>query len=77
MRSASQYSNHFWRLVGRDEVLHLHLLELAGAEDEVLRGDLVAEGLADLGDAEGRLLAGGLSTLAKLMNMPWAVSGRR
>ena len=23
------------RLVGRDEVLHLHLLELAGAEDEV------------------------------------------
>ena len=44
-------------LVGRDEVLHLHLLELAGAEDEVLRRDLVAEGLADLGDAEGRLLA--------------------
>ena len=42
---------------GRDEVLHLHLLELAGAEDEVLRRDLVAEGLADLGDAEGRLLA--------------------
>ena len=40
------------------EELHLHLLELAGAEDEVARGDLVAEGLADLADAEGRLLAG-------------------
>jgi len=44
--------------VGRgDEVLHLHLLELAGAKDEVLRRDLVAKGLADLGDAEGRLLS--------------------
>ncbi len=45
-------------LVGRDEELHLHLLELAGAEDEVAGGDLVAEGLADLGDPKGRLLAG-------------------
>ena len=44
-------------LGGRHEELHLHLLELAGAEDEVLRRDLVAEGLAHLGDAEGRLLA--------------------
>ena len=42
----------------RHEELHLHLLELAGAEDEVAGGDLVAEGLADLGDAERRLLAG-------------------
>ena len=47
------------RLVGRDEVLQLHELELPGAEDEVLRGDLVAEGLAHLGDPEGRLLARG------------------
>ncbi len=39
-----------------DEELHLHLLELAGAEDEVARRDLVAEALADLGDAERRLL---------------------
>src|SRR3712207_377783 len=39
-----------------DEELHLHLLELAGAEDEVARRDLVAEGLADLADAERRLL---------------------
>ena len=41
----------------RDEELHLHLLELAGPEDPVLRRDLVAERLADLGDAERRLLA--------------------
>src|SRR5204863_2501744 len=41
--------------VGRwDEELHLHLLELAHAEEEVAGGDLVAEGLPDLRDAEGR-----------------------
>ena len=34
------------------EELQLHLLELADAEDEVARRDLVAEGLADLADAE-------------------------
>ena len=39
-----------------DEAL-LHLLELAGAEGEVARGDLVAEGLAHLTDAEGQLAA--------------------
>ena len=44
---------------GLDEEFHFHLLELAGAEDEVARRDLVAEGLADLADAERRLLAGG------------------
>ena len=43
--------------VGFDEELHLHLLELAGAEDESCPGDLVAEALADLADAERRLLA--------------------
>ncbi len=42
-----------------DEELHLHLLEFAGAEDEVARCDLVAEALADLRDAERRLLARG------------------
>src|SRR4051812_17361075 len=42
---------------GLDEVLHLHLLELARAEDEVAGGDLVAERLAGLCDAERRLLA--------------------
>src|SRR6185503_17626269 len=42
---------------GLDEELHLHLLELAGAEDEVARCDLVAERLAGLRDAERRLAA--------------------
>ena len=45
------------RVTGRDEVLHLHLLELAHPEDEVAGRDLVAKALADLGDAEGQLLA--------------------
>src|SRR5204863_2174772 len=40
-----------------DEELHLHLLELARAEDEVPRRDLVAERLADLRDAERHFLA--------------------
>ena len=52
---------HLERLGGRllraDEVLHLHLLELAHPEDEVARADLVAERLADLGDPERQLLA--------------------
>ena len=43
--------------LGPDEVLHLHLLELAHPEDEVARADLVAERLADLGDPERQLLA--------------------
>ena len=42
---------------GPDEVLHLHLLELAHPEHEVAGRDLVAERLADLGDAERDLLA--------------------
>ena len=45
------------RLVRRDEELHLHLLELERAEDEVARRDLVAERLADLRDPERRLAA--------------------
>ena len=43
-----------------NEELHLHLLELAGPEDEVAGSDLVAEALAGLTDAEGRLLASGV-----------------
>ena len=39
------------------EELHLHLLELAGAEDGVARRDLVAKRLALLGDAEGQAAA--------------------
>ena len=37
------------------EELDLHLLELARAEGEIPRRDLVAKALADLGDAEGDL----------------------
>ena len=48
------------RLGRRDEVLHLHLLELECAEDEVPRRDLVPERLADLRDAERRLPPGDL-----------------
>ena len=56
-RSASQCSNQLLGFVRRHEELHLHLLELARAEDEVARSDLVAEGLAHLRDPERRLLA--------------------
>ena len=45
---------------GLDEELHLCLLELAGAEDEVPRRDLVAERLAQLRDPEGHALPRGL-----------------
>ena len=45
--------------VGLAEKLQLHLLELACAEGEVAGCDLIAEGLADLADPEGDLLAGG------------------
>ena len=44
-------------LIGAHEHLELHLLKLAHAEDEVSWADLVAERLADLGDAERDLLA--------------------
>ena len=54
------------RLLRRDEVLHLHLLELAGAEDEVPGGDLVAEALTDLGDPEWRLLARELEVVLEI-----------
>ncbi len=47
----------FRRLGRRHEVLHLHLLELERAEDEVARRDLVAERLADLRDPERWLAA--------------------
>ena len=45
------------RLGRRDEELHLHLLELERAEDEVAGRDLVPERLADLRDPERRLAA--------------------
>ena len=51
---------------GLAEELALHLLELAGAEGEVARRDFVAEGLADLADAEGQLAAGGALDVGKV-----------
>ena len=45
---------------GLDEELHLHLLELPHAEYELAGDDLVAEGLADLGDTERNLHSAGL-----------------
>ena len=65
------------RLGGRHEELDLHLLELPRAEDEVAGRDLVAERLADLGDAERRLARANWSTFLKFTKMPCAVSGRR
>ena len=61
----------------RDEVLHLHLLELAGAEHEVpgvisLRNDLPIWAMPN-----GGRLRDVSSTFLKLRNMPCAVSGRR
>ena len=40
-----------------NEEFHLGLFEFARAEGEVARCDLVSEGLAELPDAEGNLLA--------------------
>ena len=48
------------------EEFAFHLLEFAGAESEVTRGDFVAEGLADLAYAEGQLLAGGALDICKV-----------
>ena len=42
-----------------DEVLDLHLLELAGSKRKIAGGDLVAKRLADLADAERQALARG------------------
>ena len=46
-------------LAGAHEELHLHLLELAHAEDELTGDDLVAERLADLRDTERQFHASG------------------
>src|SRR3989449_2991913 len=48
------------------EELHLHLLELPGPERKVSGRDLVAERLADLGDAERDLLPGRLQHIEKV-----------
>ena len=62
---------------GLDEELHLHLLELTSAEDEVAGCDLVTEGLAHLSDAEWRLLARSAGDVGEVDEDPCAVSGRK
>ena len=52
------------------EELDLHLLELARAEGEVARRDLVAEALADLADAEGDLHARGVDDVLEVHEDP-------
>ena len=44
--------------VGVNEVFDFHLLEFAGAEDEVAGGDLVTERFTNLPDTEGRAFTG-------------------
>ena len=56
-RSSTQCLCHSASVSGLDEELQFHLLELAAAEREIARIDLVAERLADLRDAERHLLA--------------------
>ncbi len=65
-RAAHQYSYHCADSLRRHEELEFHLLELSGPEDPVLRGDLVAEALADLCDPERRLLARRLQHLGEV-----------
>ena len=65
-RSSTQYRYHCSASSGRNEVLHLHLLELERAEDEVAGRDLVAERLADLRDAERRLAPGDLGDVLEV-----------
>src|SRR5262245_2715651 len=47
----------FFICTWHDEIFNLHLLELARAECKIARCDFVAEGLADLGNPKGQLLA--------------------
>ena len=54
------------RLVGLDEELQLHLLELPGPEGKIARRDLIAKRLADLGNAERNLLTGRLQHVLEL-----------
>jgi hypothetical protein len=60
-----------------DEELHLHLLELARAEDEVPGVILVAERLADLRDPERHLLPAGLLHVEEVHEDPLRRLGRR
>src|SRR3989344_1952538 len=56
-----------WR---RDEIFDLHLLELARPEKEIARGDFVAEGPADLSDAEGQFRMKGVHHIFEIDEHP-------
>jgi hypothetical protein len=58
------------RVGRRHEVLHLHLLELERAEDEVAGRDLVPERLSDLRDPERRLAARDLGDVLEVDEDP-------
>jgi hypothetical protein len=65
-------------LIGMAEELELGLLELARAEGEVARRDLVAERLVPvLPMPKGILMRVVSTTFLNCAKMPWAVSGRR
>src|SRR5688500_988625 len=53
-------------VIGRDEELEFHLLELTSSEGIVARINLIAEGLANLRNAVGHLLPGDLEDISKL-----------
>src|SRR5262249_31436610 len=57
-------------LARMEEEIELHLLELARAEDEVPRCDLVAEAAPDLTDAEGHLHARGVEDVLEIVEHP-------
>ncbi len=66
-----------WERRGRNEVLHLHHVELAGAEHEVLGVISFLKALPICAIPKGGFLRAVVTTLAKFVNIPWAVSGRR
>src|SRR5205085_858840 len=57
---------HALIITGADEVFHLHLLELARAEDEVAGRDFVVKGFSDLRDAERNFSARGCQDIQKV-----------
>lgn len=59
------------------EKLQLHLFEFPGAEGEVSRSNLIAEGFSDLADAERKLSSGSALDIGKVYEDALAVSGRR
>ena len=57
-------------LAGANEILDLHLLELARAEGEIAGRDFVAESLANLGNAKGQFPAHGIEDIAEIDKDP-------